>query len=169
MKDPRKVTRPSEETEESDSRSAVVCARGHLNSPYPSTGQCTECSIFLPGNPHTLKSEDMDEINKRKVTQGKSQEEIACRVLEDEGLPWDEATESLRQLALQFAKSKNVKTLELILQQLSVLKARPKPGEADTELTYEVTLTSDTVENLKRSLADLREMLGLEPDPDCFV
>ncbi len=82
--------------------------------------------------------------------------------LEDEGIPWDTATEGLRQLSLQFAKSKNYKTLELILQQIGVLKAKPKPGEEATELKYEVTLTGGSVEDLKRSLADLQQVLRID-------
>lgn len=138
---------------------SAECWRGHVNDPYPENGKCTECEAFLPGNPHVLKSEDMAEINKRKAGGGKTQAEIAHGVLEDEGVPWDEATEGMRQLALLFAKSKNTKTYELILQQIGVLKAKPKPGEEQTELKYEVSLSAGNVEDLKRSLSDLEDVL----------
>lgn len=156
------ATRSPEETEESEGRSAVSCSRGHLNDPYPSNGQCTECSIFLPANPYVLKSEDMDEINKRKALGGKTREEIARSILEDEGVEWDSATETLRQLALQFAKSKNTKTIELILQQIGVLRAKPRPGEADTVVEYQVILTGASVEALKDSLQDLDDLLRID-------
>ena len=104
----------------------------------------------------------MAEINKRKAEGGKTRDEIARGVLEDEGIPWDDATEGMRQLALLFAKSKNVKTYELILQQIGVLKAKPKPGEEQTELKYEVTLTAGSLESIKRSLSDLDDALRID-------
>ena len=141
------------------SPSPVECFRGHMNDPFPENGKCTVCHVYLPGNKQGFKSEDMAEINRRKAEGDKSREQIAHDVLEDEGLPWDEATEGLRQLAFMFAKSKNIKTYELILQQIGVLKAKPKPGEEATELKYEVSLTADSVDSLKRSLSDLDDVL----------
>lgn len=138
---------------------AVECSRGHLNDPYPYDGKCVECGLYLPSNPTRLKAEDMAEINKRKAEGGKTREEIAHAVLGDEGVEWDDAPEGMRQLALMFAKSKNLKTYELILQQIGVLKAKPKPGEETTELKYEVTLTAGNVDALKRSLSDLDDVL----------
>ena len=137
----------------------VECKRGHLNDPYPENGQCTECNIFLPANPYALDSESGKEVRAMGVGGAKTREEIAHGVLEDEGVPWDEATEGMRQLALLFAKSKNTKTYELILQQIGVLKAKPKPGEEQTELKYEVSLTAGSVESIKRSLSDLADLL----------
>ena len=130
-----------------------------MNDPYPENGQCTECNIFLPANPYALDSEGAKEVRARAREGTKSQEQIAKSVLEDEGVPWKEAPEGLRQLSLQFAKSRNVKTLELSYQQIGVLKAKPKPGEEATELKYEVSLTADSVDSLKRSLADLDDVL----------
>lgn len=142
--------------------SPVECFRGHMNDPFPENGKCTVCHVYLPGNKEGFTSEDMDEINKRKAEGGKTREEIAHGVLEDEGVPWDEATEGMRQLALLFAKSKNTKTYELILQQIGVLKAKPKPGEEQTELKYEVSLTAGSVDDIKRSLADLNDVLRID-------
>ena len=153
------VTSSQEKLKEASRPPACYCARGHLNDPYPENGQCTECNVFLPANPSAITSELAGEYNRRRASGGKSQDEIAHSVLEDEGILWDKATEGLRQLALQFAKSKNVKTLELILQQIGVLKAKPKPGEENPELTYELTLTAGTVQELKRSLSDLDALL----------
>ncbi len=142
--------------------SPVECSRGHPNDPYPENGKCVVCQVYLPDNKEGFKSEDMAEINKRKAEGGKTREEIAHGVLEDEGVPWDEATEGMRQLALLFAKSKNTKTYELILQQIGVLKAKPKPGEEQTELKYEVSLSAGNVEDLRRSLSDLNEALRID-------
>ena len=150
-----------EEPKETSRMPATECARGHMNDPYPENGQCQECNIFLPANPYTLKAEDMAEINKRKAEGGKTREEIARAVLEDEGVGWDDAPEGMRQLALMFAKSKNLKTYELILQQIGVLKAKPKPGEEQPELRYEVSLTAGSVESLKVSLSDLEDALRI--------
>ena len=138
---------------------SVECSRGHLNDPYPDNGRCTVCGIYLAVNPDAYTSESAAESNRRKAGGEKSREEIAHGVLEDEGVPWDEATEGMRQLALLFAKSKNTKTYELILQQIGVLKAKPKPGEEQTELKYEVSLTAGSVESIKRSLSDLDGLL----------
>ena len=66
----------------------------------------------------------------------------------------------MRQLALLFAKSKNVKTYELILQQIGVLKAKPKSGESEQVVEYQVALTAGSVASLQRSLADLEGMLN---------
>ncbi len=153
---------PSPEATEVKPRtpSPVECSRGHPNDPYPENGKCVVCQVYLPDNKEGFKSEDMAEINRRKAEGDKSREQVAHDVLEDEGLPWDDATEGLRQLAFMFAKSKNIKTYELILQQIGVLKAKPKPGEEATELKYEVSLTADSVDSLKRSLADLDDVLG---------
>lgn len=142
--------------------SPVECSRGHWNDPFPENGKCTVCHVYLPGNKQGFSSEDMAEINIRKAEGGKTRDEIARGVLEDEGIPWDDATEGMRQLALLFAKSKNVKTYELILQQIGVLKAKPKPGEEQTELKYEVTLTAGSLESIKRSLADLDDALRID-------
>ena len=161
MEETRQVTRLQAKPKISSRRPAVECARGHLNDPYPENGQCIECSLFLPANPYALTSEMMPEINRRKAEGGKSRDEIARDVLEDEGIEWDEATEGMRQLALLFAKSKNTKTLELIYQQIGVLKAKPKPGEENPELTYEVVLTGANVGDLQRSLADLDDLLRI--------
>lgn len=155
-------TRLPIEPDESPRLPAVTCSRGHWNSPYPTNGKCVECGVYLPSNPDVLTSESAAEHNKRRVEGGKSREEIARGILEDEGIPWGTATEGLRQLSLQFAKSKNYKTLELILQQIGVLKAKPKPGEEATELKYEVSLTSSNVEDLRRSLSDLNEVLRID-------
>ena len=142
--------------------SPVECSRGHPNDPYPENGKCVVCQVYLPDNKEGFTSEDMAEINKRKAEGGKTQDEIARGVLEDEGVPWDEATEGMRQLSLLFAKSKNTKTYELILQQIGVLKAKPKPGEEQTELKYEVSLSAGSVEDLKRSLSDLEAVLRID-------
>ena len=141
---------------------AVECSRGHYNDPYPYDGKCVECGVYLPSNPTVLTSEQVAEANRRRASGGKSQEEIARSILEDDGLPWDDAPEGLRQLALLFAKSKNTKTYELILQQIGVLRAKPKPGEEQTELKYEVSLTSSSIEDLKRSLQDLDDLLRID-------
>ena len=153
------VTSSQEKPKKASRLPAVECARGHMNDPYPESGQCVECSIFLPANPYVMTGEEAGEHNRRRASGGKSQTEIAHRVLEDEGIGWDDATEGMRQLALQFARTSNNKTLELILQQVGALKAKPKPGEENQELTYELTLTAGTVEELKRSLADLDALL----------
>lgn len=155
-------TRLPEEPKESPRLQAVSCSRGHWNSPYPTNGKCTSCGVYLPSNPDVLTSETAAEYSRNRAAGGKSQEEIARGILEDEGIPWGTATEGLRQLSLQFAKSKNYKTLELILQQIGVLKAKPKPGEEQTELKYEVSLTSSNVEDLRRSLSDLEDVLRID-------
>ena len=151
-----------EETKVLPSKPAVECGRGHMNDPYPHNGKCVECGVYLPSNPTILTSEQVAEANRRRAAGGKSREEIAHGVLEDEGVPWDDATEGMRQLALLFAKSKNTKTYELILQQIGVLKAKPKPGEEATELKYEVSLTGRSVEDLTRSLSDLEDVLRID-------
>ena len=138
------------------------CSRGHVNDPYPDNGKCVVCQVYLPNNPYALTSERMPEINRRKAEGDKTREEIAHDVLEDEGIPWDEATEGMRQLALLFAKSKNVKTYELILQQIGVLKARPKPGETEVEVKHELSLTAPSVDSLSKSLDDLKRILERE-------
>ena len=153
------VTLPQGQASSPPAMPAVECARGHWNDPYPNDGKCVECGLYLPANPTALKSEDMDAINKRKAAGGKSVDEIAHAVLEDEGVPWKEATEGLRQLSLQFAKTRAVKTLELIYQQIGALKAKPKSAEGDTVVEYQVSLTAGTVDGLKRSLADLESLL----------
>ena len=151
------------QTEEPPSiHAAVECSKGHVNDPYPDNGKCIVCQVYLPGNPYVLKSEDMAEINKRTAAGGKTREQIAHDVLEDEGIAWDDATEGMRQLALLFAKSKNVKTYELILQQIGVLKARPKPGEMEVAVMHELSLTAGNVEALSRSLKDLKRILERE-------
>ena len=137
----------------------VTCKRGHLNDPYPENGQCAVCSCFLPGNPYKLDSEKGKDARARGHGGKKAIEASAQRILEDEGIPWDEATEGMRLLAIQFAKNGNNKTLELILQQIGVLKAKPKSAEGDTVVEYQVSLTAATVEGLKRSLADLESLL----------
>ena len=152
LEEPKEVSRPP----------ATECARGHMNDPYPENGQCGECNIFLPANPYAMTGEEAIEHNKRRAAGGKSQDEIAHGVLEDEGVPWDEATEGMRQLALLFAKSKNTKTYELILQQIGVLKAKPKPGEEAVKVEYQVAITSDTVDGLKDSLQDLDDLLRID-------
>ena len=153
------VTLSQEQTSQPSAKPAVECARGHWNDPYPNDGKCVDCGLYLPANPTVLTSEQVAEANRRRASGGKSMDEIAHRVLEDEGIPWDKATEGLRQLALQFAKSKNTKTLELILQQIGVLKAKPKPGDEPTELVYALTLSAGTVAELERSLAVLEALL----------
>ena len=154
------VTPSSEQTKADSPPPACFCARGHWNDPYPENGQCRECNVFLPANPTAITSELAGEYNRRRASGGKSQDEIAHSVLEDEGIKWDDATEGLRQLSLQFAKTKNVKTLELILQQIGVLKAKPKSGESEQVVEYQVALTAGSVASLKRSLADLEGMLN---------
>lgn len=140
----------------------VECKQGHINDPYPENGQCVVCSTFLPGNPYKLDSEKAKDARAKGVGGAKAIEESAHKILEDEGIPWDEATEGMRLLAMQFAKNGHNKTLELILQQIGVLKAKPKPGEEATELKYEVSLTSSNVEDLKRSLSDLEAVLRID-------
>ena len=148
-----------ETTEQTGVPSSVECWRGHVNDPYPDNGMCVVCSAYLPGNTEGFKSEDMLEINRRKAEGAKTREQIAHDVLEDEGISWEDATEGMRQLALLFAKSKNVKTYELILQQIGQLKARPKPGEADVEVKHELSLTARTVDSLSKSLDDLKRLI----------
>ena len=140
----------------------VECARGHYNDPYPENGQCTECSIYLPANPAKFTPDTGKEARARGVGGDKSRDEIAHGVLEDEGVPWDDATEGMRQLALLFAKSKNTKTYELILQQIGVLKAKPKPGEEAVKVEYQVAITAATVDSLKDSLQDLADILRID-------
>ncbi len=151
-----------EEPKVSPPPSPVECSRGHFNDPYPYDGKCVECGVYLPSNPTTFTAETAADAASMRTGGDKSREEIAHAILEDDGLPWDDAPEGLRQLALLFAKSKNTKTYELILQQIGVLKAKPKPGEEQTELKYEVSLTSSSVEDLRRSLSDLEDALRID-------
>ena len=140
----------------------VECSKGHINDPYPENGQCVVCSTFLPGNPYKLDSDTAKAARAKGVGGAQVIQDSAERILEDEGIPWDEATEGMRLLAVQFAKNGNNKTLELILQQIGVLKAKPKPGEEQTELKYEVTLTAGSLESIKRSLSDLDDALRID-------
>ena len=135
------------------------CSNGHMNSPYPGDGKCTECGLYLPGNPDVFTPDSAAEGRKVRTAREEKNEKTARLILEDEGVRWDDATEGLRQLALHYANKKNNKTLELILQQVGALKAKPKPGEEQTELKYEVSLTAGSVESIKRSLSDLAELL----------
>ena len=68
----------------------------------------------------------------------------------------------MRNLVFRYAKEGNNRTLELLLQQVGALKAKPKPGEEATELKYEVSLSAGNVEDLKRSLADLEAVLRID-------
>ena len=150
------------QTQERPPLAPTECSRGHLNDPYPDDGRCMTCNIFLPSTPGRLNSERAKELQARRRITTKAQDEIARDVLADEGVPWDEATEGMRQLALLFAKSKNVKTYELILQQIGVLKARPKPGETEVEVKHELSLTAPSVDSLSKSLDDLKRILERE-------
>lgn len=149
-----------EETKVSTRQEPVKCSKGHLNTPYPGDGRCVECGIYLDNNPDVFTPDSAAEGRKVRSTLEGAREKTARRLLEDEGIPWDNATEGLRQLAMRYIKDGNNKTLELLLQQVGALKAKPKPGEEATELKYEVSLTAGSVEDLKRSLSDLEEVLG---------
>lgn len=162
MDDTGQATPLQEELEESPRLTTVVCSRGHENTPYPTNGRCVVCQTYLPGNPSALTSEKAKEINEKAKEGTKAQREVARRLIEDKGTKWAAATEEIRQLALQYAKTGNNRTLELFLQQMGLLKARPKPGEEQTELKYEVSLTSSNVEDLRRSLSDLEAVLRID-------
>ena len=140
----------------------VTCSRGHENSPYPESGRCVVCQTYLPGNPSALTSEKAKEINERAKDGTKAQREVARRLLEDKGIKWAAATEELRQLALQYAKTGNNRTLELFLQQMGTLKAKPKPGDEQVKTEYQVVLSAGSVEDLKRSLSDLEAVLRID-------
>ena len=130
----------------------VHCSDGHYNFPYPESGMCGTCNNFLPGN----SAASAGKVDHKGFS--KTQRAVAARVLADEGVSWASAPEAMKQLALQFSKTRNNKTLELILSQLSKLKARPKPGEERRETKFEINLTSNTLENLHRSLDELDEL-----------
>ena len=91
----------------------------------------------------------------------KAIEESAMKILSDEGVSWEAATESLRVLALSFAETQNIKTLTLLLTQLGKLKSAPRRGDETMQEVYELHLTSDSVESLGKSLRDLKEFLDL--------
>ena len=148
-----------EEAKESPRLTTVTCSRGHENTPYPENGRCVVCQTYLPGNPDALTSEKAKEINEKTKEGTRAQREVARRLLSDEGIEWAAATEGLRQLAFRYAKDGNNRTLELLLQQVGALKAKPKPGEEQTELKYEVSLTAASVDSLQQSLADLDGLL----------
>jgi len=131
---------------------------GLLNDPYPETGRCIGCSRWLKGNKSRFNSETRRSWGRDAKSATLSQKEIAHKILKDEGIGWNSATEGLRQLAIQFAKTGHIKTYELILQQLDRLKARPKSSEDVVEAEIVVYLTSDTVENLEKSLEVLDEI-----------
>ena len=147
------------QTQEQPRLDAVECSRGHWNDPYPHNGKCVDCGVYLPSNPDALTTDTAKNLQAQRRLGTKAQDQIAHDVLKDEGIAWEDATEGMRQLALLFAKSKNVKTYELILQQIGVLKARPKPGEADVEVRHEVVLAAPTVDALGRSLDDLKRLI----------
>ncbi len=136
-----------------------VC--GTFNDPYPETGRCVGCSKWLKGNKSGFDSETAKQAQDARKSLTKSQKEIARKILKDEGVSWKSATEGLRQLAKQFAKTGNIKTYELILQQLDKLKAKPKSSEDAPDAEIVVYLTSDTVENLAKSLEVLDELSAL--------
>ena len=131
----------------------VVCAKGHENDPYPEDGRCTECHIFLPNNQASI----LPDGSRREFTQ--RQKDIAKGLLEDEGIKWNEASEVLRQLSLNYAKTQNNKTLELMLAQVGTLKARPRPGDTEQVTEFQVVLSAETTGNLERSLAVLDRLL----------
>ena len=157
-----KATLSPEEAKVIPRLTAVTCSRGHENTPYPENGRCVVCQTYLPGNPSALTSERAKEINERSKEGTRAQREIARRLIEDKGTKWADAPEEVRQLALQYAKTGNNRTLELFLQQIGVLKAKPKPGEEQTELKYEVSLTADTIDSIKGSLSDLNDILRID-------
>ena len=143
---------------------AVVCAKGHEHSTYPESGLCQSCGIFLPEN----QASALAAGTRREIT--RAQLDVAERLLDDEGVVWKEAPEVLRQLAQSYAKTQNIKTLEMMLSQIGTLKARPRPSVPEVEAAYVVNLTADTVDNLERSLDVLGELLSratpLPPEPD---
>ena len=131
----------------------VKCSAGHVNDPYPSSGMCVVCNNYLPGN------EAASSTRGKNLIFTKDQKDVAKRLLEGEGIKWPSAPETLRQLALGYAKTGQLRALEMMMGQIGTLRARPKPGEEVREEIYNIHLTSNTVENLHRSLHDLNELL----------
>lgn len=134
-------------------REPATCKKcGTVNDPYPENGMCTECKGFLKGNPYKLQSEDMEGIARRKTTRERGIKSRAKQYIKDAELSWGETPAITQDLAIRFATTKDRHDGELLLQQLDMLKARPKSSEDYVEAEYSIELTADTVEALQESL-----------------
>ncbi len=127
----------------------VTCAKGHLNDPYPESGRCVVCNNFLKGNRNIMTTEKAAELTERKKTGTKAHEETAQKIVEGEGFKWKEVTETIRQLVLNYAKQGNLKDLELALQQMGKLRAKPKQAEEAEDIVIEVHVSDKLLESLE--------------------
>ena len=123
-----------------------------VNDPYPEDGLCRQCRSFLKGNPYTLQSEDMPGVEKRKSGRRQQIENRAKQYTTDAELKWSETPAITQDLAIRFATTKDRHDGELLLQQLDMLKARPKSSEDLVETEFSVVLTAKNVGALEQSL-----------------
>ena len=126
----------------------VSCNQGHLNDPYPENGMCVVCGNFLKGNRHRMDSKKAAELDELKKTGTKAHSETARKIVEDEGFKWEEVTQTIRLLVENYVKRGNLKEMELALQQMGKLKAKPKQAEDVDETIIEVHVSDAVLESL---------------------
>jgi len=141
-------------------REPVTCKKcGHFNDPYPKGGQCTECTGMLLGNSFVFKSEDMKDINVRKAQHEKEILNRAKQYIKDAGLVWKETPAIIQDLAIRAATTKNRSDITLLLQQLEMLKPKPKSTEGFIETQFSLELSAKNIEELQNSLEVLDGLL----------
>ena len=123
-----------------------------VNDPYPEDGLCKQCRGFLKGNPYTLQSKDMAGVARNKTAREVKIKNRAKQYTTDAELKWSETPAITQDLAIRFATTKDRHDGELLLQQLDMLKARPKSSEDLVETEFSVVLTAKNVEALEQSL-----------------
>jgi len=127
----------------------VECNNGHLNDPYPESGNCVVCGNFLPGNDKRFSKESRAAINPGITAKKRGLEKKSREVLESLGIKWSEAPKYLQMMSETAAKSGNMKDMEFLLQQVGELKARPKSSEEVESTIVEVHISDAVIKSLE--------------------
>ncbi len=126
----------------------VTCKSCGTESPR-GTSQCPECHKFLAGGKGAAEGGKTSQDNLRSTK----------KLLLEYGMDYDTCGETMRVMAKR-AVNGNAADMRAFLQQIEELKAAPRAGGADSGISMpELVLTGETVEAIKKSMADLRTIV----------
>lgn len=133
-------------------RAPAECARGHLNDPYPETGRCSVCNIFLPANPAAITSETAAEFNRNRTLMGADRRKRLKKLIVEAGWTMDTVPELLLMYAETAVKTGSTSDYDKFAQQSQQYKPAPRSGPEDRDPTLEVVILAESIDHIRRSI-----------------
>lgn len=136
----------------------VICTKCKTENPR-GQDHCNSCGSLLPGHKFGFDHHP-ENINTAGVTSQERKEKAARRLVEDDGVDWDEMDGSARMLALAASSTKATAADRKAYMQHVVQKLKPAPkiGKENEQAIEHVVIEAAQIENAEEALATLKAL-----------